>query len=182
MKSERSLGLMIIASLAIFMLVAPVAACNPSITKTCDATACTNCPMTCTITVTPYYEQRAYELEVVDTLPEGATYVSSPDGGTYAAADGTYTWYPVPVPAYSNAPIILTITFTPTAAGPLQNTADVRALLGNTWYTSSGAATSNTVAVEDCTPSPEFPTVFLPVTMIIGFLGSVLLIQKTKDH
>jgi hypothetical protein len=31
-------------------------------------------------------------------------------------------------------------------------------------------------------PSPEFPTVFLPVTMIIGFLGTVLLIQRTREH
>lgn len=180
MKSERSLGLLIIASLAIFMLVAPVAACNPSISKTCDATACTNCPMTCTITVTPTWESTAYELKVVDVLPAGATDVSSPDGGSYDA--GMYTWNPVPVPACSNTPISLSITFTPTAAGPLQNTADVQAHYAGSWYKSTGAALSNVVAVEDCTPSPEFPTVVLPVTMIIGFLGSVLLIQKSRDH
>ena len=180
MKSERSIGLILIASLAIFMLVAPVAACNPSITKMCDATACTNCPMTCTITVTPTWESTAYELEVVDTLPAGVTDVSSPDGGAYDS--GTYTWYPVAVPAYSNAPIILSITFTPPVPGPLQNTADVRAHYAGNWYKSTGAALSNTVSVEDCTPSPEFPTVFLPVTMIMGFLGSVLLIQRTRNH
>jgi hypothetical protein len=31
-------------------------------------------------------------------------------------------------------------------------------------------------------PSPEFPSVFLPVTMIIGFLGTVLLIQRTREN
>lgn len=32
------------------------------------------------------------------------------------------------------------------------------------------------------TPAPEFPSVFLPVTMIIGFLGAVLFIQRTREH
>ena len=30
--------------------------------------------------------------------------------------------------------------------------------------------------------TPEFPSAFLPVTMIIGFLGAVLLIQRTREH
>lgn len=30
-------------------------------------------------------------------------------------------------------------------------------------------------------PSPEFPSVFLPVTMIIGFIGAVFLINRTKE-
>jgi hypothetical protein len=31
-------------------------------------------------------------------------------------------------------------------------------------------------------PVPEFPSAFLPATMIIGFLGAVLLIQRTREH
>ena len=31
-------------------------------------------------------------------------------------------------------------------------------------------------------PAPEFPSAFLPATMIIGFLGAVLLIQRTREH
>jgi len=31
-------------------------------------------------------------------------------------------------------------------------------------------------------PIPEFPSIFLPVTMIIGVLGAVLLIQRTREH
>jgi hypothetical protein len=30
--------------------------------------------------------------------------------------------------------------------------------------------------------TPEFPSTLLPVTMIIGFLGAVLLIQRTREH
>ncbi len=29
---------------------------------------------------------------------------------------------------------------------------------------------------------PEFPSLFLPVSIIVGFLGAVLLIQRTKEH
>jgi hypothetical protein len=31
-------------------------------------------------------------------------------------------------------------------------------------------------------PVPEFPSMFLPATMIIGFLGAALLIQRTRGH
>jgi len=35
-----------------------------------------------------------------------------------------------------------------------------------------------------CEPinTPEFPSAFLPATMIIGFLGAVLLIQRTREQ
>ena len=36
--------------------------------------------------------------------------------------------------------------------------------------------------VEGGSPIPEFPSAFLPATMIIGFLGAVLLIQRTREH
>jgi hypothetical protein len=32
------------------------------------------------------------------------------------------------------------------------------------------------------TPAPEFPTIFLPVTFIIGFLGAVMLVQRTREY
>ena len=38
----------------------------------------------------------------------------------------------------------------------------------------------------DLTPktvtTPEFPSAFLPAAMIIGFLGAVLFIQRTREH
>jgi hypothetical protein len=34
--------------------------------------------------------------------------------------------------------------------------------------------------IDGPTPVPEFPTTFLPVTFIIGFLGAVLMIQRTR--
>lgn len=35
---------------------------------------------------------------------------------------------------------------------------------------------------EGPTPAPEFPTALLPATMIIGMLGAVLFIQRTKEN
>ena len=36
--------------------------------------------------------------------------------------------------------------------------------------------------LKDSTAVPEFPSFFLPATMIIGFLGAVLLIQRTRKQ
>ena len=33
-----------------------------------------------------------------------------------------------------------------------------------------------------CTDTPEFPSIALPVAMIIGFLGTVLFIRRTREH
>jgi hypothetical protein len=46
------------------------------------------------------------------------------------------------------------------------------------WY----SQTSNLAYKTWGTCVPEFPTAFLPATMIIGFLGAVLLIQRTREH
>jgi len=45
-----------------------------------------------------------------------------------------------------------------------------------------GTALDDIVVTEHETTVPEFPSAFLPATMIIGFLGAVLLIQRTREH
>jgi hypothetical protein len=40
----------------------------------------------------------------------------------------------------------------------------------------------DTLRTEQHTSIPEFPSTILPATMIIGFLGAVLLIQRTREH
>ena len=49
------------------------------------------------------------------------------------------------------------------------------------------ATGKHTNAVEICQQNanmsvPEFPSLALPVSMIIGFLGAVLLIQRTREN
>jgi hypothetical protein len=51
---------------------------------------------------------------------------------------------------------------------------------GDTWYTAS--TVGEPLTISSCVVSaPEFPSVLLPVTMIIGVLGAVLLIQRTRE-
>lgn len=67
---------------------------------------------------------------------------------------------------------MLTATTPPHAAGTV------------TVYVNNGMGFSHptTFTYTDTIPSPEFPSAFLPATMIIGFLGAVLLIQRTREH
>jgi fibronectin type 3 domain-containing protein len=41
---------------------------------------------------------------------------------------------------------------------------------------------SNEVSAAVPTSVPEFPSIFLPVTMIIGFLGASQYIKRTREH
>jgi hypothetical protein len=41
---------------------------------------------------------------------------------------------------------------------------------------------AGSLTLSSSSPVPEFPSAFLPATMIIGFLGAVLLIQRTREH
>lgn len=56
------------------------------------------------------------------------------------------------------------------------------------WYDSGdfgyclGIPYSVIINVQNPNPSPEFPSTLLPVTMIIGFLGAVFYIKRTKEH
>jgi hypothetical protein len=49
-------------------------------------------------------------------------------------------------------------------------------------YIFTCGSTSLPVTVTSCTSTPEFPSLFLPATMIIGFLGAVLYIQRTRER
>ena len=48
--------------------------------------------------------------------------------------------------------------------------------------TASASGFTEVVAKGDPTPVPEFPSLFLPAGMIIGILGTVLFIRRTRDH
>jgi hypothetical protein len=185
MKKFVGMGILI---LCVLLLISPVAAWAPIISKTCPEQVCSNCPMTCTITVTFLPETYAYIGKVVDTLPAGATDVSSSDGGIYVAGTpGKVTWNPINVPQSTvSLTKTLTVTFTP-SVGTFKNTADawVRRIhppgVADNWQYHRSAE-SKLITADVCTSSPEFPSVFLPATMIVGFLGAVLFIQRTREH
>ena len=49
-------------------------------------------------------------------------------------------------------------------------------------YTTAATLDEPLIITCGAIPSPEFPSIFLPATMIIGFLGAVLIIQRTREH
>jgi len=49
-------------------------------------------------------------------------------------------------------------------------------------YNPTGLLYKGIIEYEPGTAVPEFPSAILPATMIIGFLGAVLLIQRTREH
>ena len=49
-------------------------------------------------------------------------------------------------------------------------------------YNPTGLLYKGIIAYQTPDAVPEFPSAFLPVTMIIGFLGAVLLIQRTREQ
>jgi hypothetical protein len=101
---------------------------------------------------------------VTATDPDGdpLTYSATglPTGATFDPATKTFTW----TPGFDQVGSC-TVTFI-VSDGKLTIQEDV------------------VITVNDMngTPVPEFPSTFLPATMIIGFLGAVLHIQRTREH
>jgi hypothetical protein len=182
MEKIKVYGLVLI--LVCILMFAPVAAWQPTISKTCTVPKCLGEPVTCTITVHFLSENFKYIGRVVDTLPTGATDVSSSGdlgSGSYDATLGTVTWDPIKVPT-AGLTKTLTVTFTPHSS-PFQNhaLAEVRRCLEPNNWVYQRTTDSDKITVEECSNVPEFPSPALPVALIGGFIGAVFLIQRTRE-
>jgi hypothetical protein len=139
--------------------------------------------VTCTVTAKFTPEPYAYTGKVVDILPAGAIIVDANGGDTSAA--GKIAWSSISVPK-TGLTKTYTVKFIPSVIGLFENQAWAAAYYGGHWYYSGNSATytahSGSITALDCTPSPEFPTIFFPATMIIGFLGVVISIRKIKEN
>jgi hypothetical protein len=60
--------------------------------------------------------------------------------------------------------------------------ADHRLLIDDDAYSSGSMYSVDLCGMPTHTDSPEFPSTVLPVAMIIGILGTVLFIQRTREH
>lgn len=182
MEKIKVYGLVLV--LVCILMFAPVAAWQPTISKTCTQPKCLGEPVTCTITVHFLSETFNYIGRVVDTLPTGATDVSSSGdlgAGSYDATSGTVTWNPIEVPT-AGLSKTLTVTFTPHSS-PFKNMAlaEVRYCSQPTNWVYQRIAYSDQITVEECSNAPEFPSPALPVALIGGFIGAVFLIQRTRE-
>jgi hypothetical protein len=174
MRKSLGFGLLI---LLMVLFISPVAACPyPTIHKECPTTSvCTNCPMTCTLDVTFPAGHGTWDAYVKDDLPDGSTGISWT--GSATETGGIISWNPFHV-TNAGGSTHLEVTFTP-PAGESTNSAEVKAYWSGGWYQDKthGTSSSTFVAVP-CVP--EFPTLALPVAMLLGFVFIVYALKSKK--
>ena len=174
---RKIIGLGIAICLAM-LLIAPVAACHVSLlTKTGPADVCPTCE---------YYEyiitaasSDGTALEVKDTLPSSLQFISSsPSPSTIVGQ--TLTWN-FPTPGTSTHTI--TVRVKPLiSTGSISNFVSARVEGGDGWADTHLTPVVTVIDEKECPiPSPEFPTMALPVGLLIGMVGVVLFIRKTKE-
>jgi uncharacterized repeat protein (TIGR01451 family) len=202
---RKIIGLGIAICLAM-LIIAPVAACHAEVTKTSDEFVCTTCDSYMyTIGVKSVALGAGTHNDVVrvtDTLPAGVEYVSYTDNGpvaeTATCVDGTHAlgpsctkiqWdYSGTIPDGAQWTITLNVKPIDQSDGKsVINSVEAKVKhlsSGNFESVGTLGRASATTTFENnlCPiPSPEFPTLALPVGLIIGMLGVVLFIQKTKE-
>jgi hypothetical protein len=201
MKIGVGLGILI---LFVMLMVSPVAACHLLVTTEGQKKECTTCDLyTYTIHVKSVARgvgDTNYLVEVKDILPDGIQFVSYTDNGpvpeTADCVDPSAAvlnancrilrWSYNEVP--HNAEWTITLNVKPigkTDGNEVTNL--VRARLKPDNGDSLGglvSASSDTVFEDDICPvsSPEFPTLAVPAGLIVGILGAVLFIQRSKEN
>ena len=200
---KKSVGLGIII-LFVMLIVLPVAACHLEVTTAGQKEECTICDFyTYDITVKSVaggVGDTNYLVKVKDILPEGIEFVSYTDDGpvsetaecadpassTLDSACRVIRWNYNNVP--HNAEWTITLKVRPVGKSDGDS---VTNLVEARWKHRSGDSLSAPVSSSTTTlfqndicpiPSPEFPTMAVPAGLIIGLLGAVLFIQRTKEN
>jgi hypothetical protein len=174
----------LIVALVCVLISAPVAACHVQLlTKTGPDVVCPTCEYY-EYTITAASSDPVATLRVVDTLPNSLSFVSSSPAPTTIVGQ-TLTWY-ITNPGTSTQTITVRVKPLITT-NPVSNfvSAAVQPYGGS--YGGAADTRSNPVIttfdIKECPiPSPEFPSIALPVGMIIGFLGFVMFVQRTRKH
>ena len=83
---------------------------------------------------------------------------------------------------YSQLPVDVHVSSRPSGGGPSLPVGEYDGTIFFDFFPGGPIGVPVHYSIVNCDPSPEFPSTFLPVTMIIGFLGAVLLIQRTREH
>jgi len=188
---RKIIGLGIAICLAM-LIIAPVAACHAEVTKTSDEKACTTCD---SFAYTIHVKSVANGVgttnslvRVNDTLPAGLEYVSfvsdrAPSSFSCLASGCQWDYAGVP----NNAEWNITLNVKPVGqsdGSSVMNTVTTKVIyLSNGNFEGQRSDSATTTFENDLCPipSPEFPTMALPVGLIIGMLGVVLFIRKTKE-
>ena len=195
---KKNVGFSIMILLAM-LIVLPVAACHLVVSVGGEIEECTICDSyTYSINIQSFASGSSdtnFLVRVQDTLPAGIQYLSytdnAPVSGTATCVDGVHgldpsctkiQWDYQNVPDSSEWTITLTVKPIGKSDGDIV-TNQVQAGLQHRSEPIGGWVPSsvNTLFKDDICPipSPEFPTIAVPVVLIIGLVGAVLFIRRT---
>jgi hypothetical protein len=179
------IALLIVAAI----LVMPVAA-SYSVTMTCPSQACVNQEYECRIHAEYSDPVNEFQASIYYSVEDSNHHNGENGEMTYASGIGLIeentrfgdeaSWIylsQVPIPWQKDE----TVKYLPKVTETYDNFAAFNIYIP---ATNTGLHDNHQAYTEvtTCTNSPEFPSIFLPVTMIIGFLGAVLLVQRTREH
>lgn len=174
----------IVLLILMIALIAPAMACHVTVTKSSESSECETVSFTINVSATgmPWNN---YKLVVVDSLiPDGeAVITGASDGG--AISDHTVTWE-MEKWMMGNKDFTYTMTVNTKAGGMNNVTATLyqKCYCGygcvNGWKKIDDDKTSISYdAPETCpTTAPEFPTLAVPVMMLVGLVGAIWFIKK----
>lgn len=176
----------LLALCTLLILILPVSAQDPvrtfTVSKTCDP-ACQGHDFNCYIHA-EYNGPGDEDALLVDYIVSGGTITQADSGGVFFTPTVVYWYLPDVQPSFT---LDRTVTIRPSGIGLMYN--QVGSWIGplgtdpETGYWTVGELKIFEIDVKDTcpTPSPEFPSLFIPLTIIIGFIGSVLLIKAFRD-
>jgi uncharacterized delta-60 repeat protein len=111
---------------------------------------------------------RAYHTSVV--MPDGSIVLT---GGYVGGGVANDVWRLMPAGSSLQNPI---------HTYPATGSYNVSLTVANDFGFNTVTKQKYILVTKEGTPILEFPSIFLPITMIIGMLGAVLLIQRTREH
>ena len=178
--------------LSIMVLTCPAAAQGILFIDVTDSQDPVIGPTPSTYTINYAFDPHSSGASIIDHLPFGLSFDSATGSGIYDSTTCSVLWDVSETPAGS-----VSVTVTPdriplplcgeeVTSVKIQNTAVITMILpiGPESASEDEFTTIRVLPVgsSSCIQGPEFPSAFLPATMIIGFLGAVLLIQRTREH
>jgi uncharacterized repeat protein (TIGR01451 family) len=186
------------------LLIAPVAACHLEVTTTGEKEVCTSCdfyPYTITVkNVAAGACDTNYLVRVKDILPEGIEYVSYTDNGPVpetasCTSPGSSVldpgcriiqWDYTNVPDHAVWDIVLNVRPVGKSDGDVvSNLVKARLKHRDGDFLGGQVLSSEVTTFENdlcaAVPTPEFPGIAVPAGLIIGLLGTVLYLQKTRE-
>ena len=202
---KKMIGILgIVIVLCIMVLSSPAAAQGILFIDVTDSQDPVFVPAPYTYTITYTFDTQASGASIIDQLPFGVEFDSASDGGIYDSTTRSVLWDVSQTSAGSVSVTVIPnhIPFPPCSdlkpptSFRIENRAVITMILpsgpesaiGDEFTTIidphpesaiEGQFTTNSVSVPSCIP--EFPSRFFPTIVIIGFLGAMLLIQRTKE-